>query len=329
MTEGLDGLARELSARGEPYVLATVVWRRSPSSGQLGSKALITTDGHVRGWVGGACAEPSVVAQARAALEDGTPRLVFLGSPEEINEHRRDGVVAMPVTCQSEGALEVYVEPVFPSPHLVVIGRSPAVDSLARMASALGWRTVVVDDRGAASDHPGIDAVVTTLDLSAAGVDDRSFVVVATQGHYDEDAIEHALGTPAAYIGLVASKRRAGGVLAFLRDRGVTADDLARVHAPAGLDLGHIAPQEIAVAVLADLVQRRAAGAFVTGPAAPIVATSEIHEALDPVCGMTVPVATARYRAVHQGLTYYFCSAGCQAKFEADPRPYLAASTTP
>jgi xanthine dehydrogenase accessory factor len=327
VTEGLDGLARELAARGEPYVLATVVWRRSPSSGQVGSKALITVDGHVRGWVGGACAEPSVVSQARAALEDGVPRLVFLGSPEEIDEHRRDGVVAMPITCQSEGALEVYVEPVFPSPHLVVIGRSPAVDSLARMATALGWRAVVVDDHGSALDHPGVDAVVTSLDLTAAGVDDRSFVVVATQGHYDEDALEHALTTPAAYVGLVASNRRADGVVRFLRDRGVTEEELSRVHAPAGLDLGHISPQEIAVAVLADLVQRRASGAFATGPAAPAVATSEVHEALDPVCGMTVAVATARYRAVHEGLTYYFCSAGCQAKFEADPRPYLAAST--
>ena len=155
MTEGLDGLARELAGRGEPYVLATVVWRRSPSSGQVGSKAVITADGHVRGWVGGACAEPSVVMQARAALDDGAPRLVFLGSPEEVTAHRRDGVVALPITCQSEGALEVYVEPIFPAPHLVVIGRSPAVDALARMAGALGWRTVVVDDRGSVADHPG------------------------------------------------------------------------------------------------------------------------------------------------------------------------------
>ena len=168
---------------------------------------------------------------------------------------------------------------------------------------------------------------MTSLDLSATGVDDRSFVVVATQGHYDEDAVEHALGTPAAYIGLVASRRRADGVLGFLRDRGVSQEQLARVHAPAGLDLGHITPQEIAVAVLADLVKRRASGAIAAGPSPASVATSEVHEAVDPVCGMTVAVATARYRATHAGLTYYFCSAGCQAKFEADPQPYLATAS--
>jgi xanthine dehydrogenase accessory factor len=159
-------------------------------------------------------------------------------------------------------------------------------------------------------------------------VNERSFVVVATQGHYDEDAVEHALATPAAYVGLVASRTRAEAVLAYLRDGGVTDEQLARVHAPAGLDLGHVAPQEIAVAVLADLVQRRASGAIATGvPAAASVATSELHEAIDPICGMAVAVATAHHRAVHQGRTFYFCSAGCQAKFEADPVAYAGAAS--
>jgi xanthine dehydrogenase accessory factor len=326
MAEDLDRITRELSARGEPYVSATVVWRRSPSSGQVGSKAVVTPDGHVRGWVGGACAEPAVVRESRRALEEGTPRLLFLGPEEEVARHHRDGVVAIPVSCTSEGALEVYVEPVLPRPHLVVIGRSPAVDALARMAEALGWRTAVVDDRGSAAEHPEVSLVFTSLDLRAAGVDERSFVVVATQGHYDEDALQRALETPAAYVGLVASGRRAAAVLAFLRDRGVAADELARVHAPAGMDLGHVTPSEIAVAVLADLVRLRAAGELAPVAAAAEVPTSEAHEELDPVCGMTVAVADARYRAVHDGRTFYFCSAGCRAAFEADPGAYAASS---
>jgi xanthine dehydrogenase accessory factor len=317
-------LSRDLAARGEPHVLATVVWRRSPSSGQVGSKAVVTADGHVRGWVGGACAEPAVAAEARRALEEGTPRLLFLGPPDEVAAHHRDGVVAVPVACQSEGALEVYVEPMMPSPHLVAIGRSPAVDALVTMAGALGWRTVVVDDRGAASDHPRVDVVIPALDLHAAGVVGGSFVVVATQGHYDEDAVERALETPAAYIGLVASRKRADAVLQFLRDRGVSDEQLARVRAPAGLDLGRIAPQEIAVAVLGELVRLRASGELPRG--AEPVATSEAHDAIDAVCGMTVAVATAHHRAVHDGRTWYFCSAGCQAAFEADPLAYAAAS---
>ena len=319
-------LEHDLQAGGQPYVLATVVWRRSPSSGQVGSKAVITPDGVIRGWLGGACAEPAVVAEARRALADGTPRLMFLGSPEELAEHQRDGVVSVPIACQSEGALEVYVEPVMPKPHLVVIGRSPAADALVQMAAALGWRAILVDDGGSQASHPGAASVLTSLDLGEAGIDARSFVVVATQGHYDEDALEQALSTPAGYVGLVASRKRAEAVRGYLQDRGVSEERLGRVHAPAGLDLGSVSTEEIAVAILAELVKLKAAGEVATGVSSP--PTSAVHEALDPVCGMTVAVATARYRATHEARTYYFCSAGCRERFEADPASF-AGTTEP
>ncbi|MGZ4132917.1 MAG: XdhC family protein, partial [Actinomycetota bacterium] len=286
-------LAASLSRKGEPFVLATVVWSRAPSSGKPGSTALITRDRRIHGWLGGACAEPTVIREALRAIEEGTPRVLFLGTDEELKDEGRAGIVRVPIACQSEGALEVYVEPVMPSPHLAVIGRSPAVDALARMADALGWRTVVVDDGGDPSSHD-VPEVATTLDLAAAGVGEGSFVVVATQGHYDEDALQRALETPAAYVGLVASRKRAEGVLGYLRDRGVPEEALARVHAPAGVDLGHLPNQEIAVAILAELVQLRAAGEL-----EPQAAAEAPHEELDVVCGMTVDVATARYRTTH------------------------------
>jgi xanthine dehydrogenase accessory factor len=296
-------LAAELSGRGEPFVLATVVWRRAPSSGKEGATALITPDRRVRGWLGGACAEPTVVREALKALEEGSPRLLFLGPPEELEGRARDGVVTVPIACQSEGALEVYVEPVLPQPQIVAIGRSPAAGALAALATGLGWRSVLVED---------------SADLGA-DVDERSYVVVATQGHFDEEALEHALATPAGYVGLVASRKRADAVLGYLRDRGVAEEALARVHAPAGLDLGHVATDEIAVAILAEIVQLRAAGALETGA---VAETPPRHEEIDPVCGMTVDVADARYRTVHDGRTYYFCSAGCLESFESDPARY-------
>ena len=319
MTPEILELAGELTGRGEPYVLATVVWRRAPSSGKSGATALITPDGQVRGWIGGACAEPTVIREARRAIEEGTSRLLFLGPPEELDAHRRDGVVSVPIACQSEGALEVYVEPVLPNPQLVAIGRSPAALALTKLARALGWRSLAVDDGGRPEDHEA-DAVVTSLDLRA--VDERSFVVVATQGHYDEDALERALGTPAAYVGLVASATRAAAVLGYLRERGVDDGLVARVHAPAGLDLGRVDSDEIAVAIMAELVQLRAAGAL---EAPGHRAAAAPHEAIDPVCGMTVDVATARYRATHDGRTVYFCSAGCLATYEEDPARFQVA----
>lgn len=310
--------ARRCALR-EPCVLATVVWRRAPSSGKTGSKALIRADGSVRGWVGGACAEPSVVREALRAIEENEPRLMFLGPPEELAGPLREGIVAVPIACQSDGALEIYLEPMLPKPHLVVVGRSPAVDALARMAAALDWRAVVVDDGGPPEDHPGLEEVLTTLDLSAAGVTEHSLVVVATQGHYDETALEQALASGAGYVALVASRRRAESVLGYLRQRGVAEDDLARVRAPAGLDLGGVAHEEIGVAILAELVQLRAAGDLPVAGQVGVESSPPPAQATDPICGMTVDVASARYRTEHEGETVHFCSAGCQAAFEADP----------
>ena len=327
-------LARELADRGEPFAFATVVWRRAPSSGKEGSTAVIRSDGTVRGWLGGACAQPAVVREARTAIAEGTPRLLFLGTPEELSEHDRQGVVRVPIACQSEGALEVYVEPVLPKPHLVIVGRSPAVDTLAALASALQWETVVVDDGGSADAHPAADRVVTSLDLPAADASARSYVVVATQGHYDEDALQAALEEDHAYVALVASRKRAESVLGYLRDRGVPEEAIARVHAPAGLDLGAVSHEEIAVAILAEIVKEKASGEIATGVPSEhaqhchhghdAALSDERHEEIDPVCGMTVDVATARNVAMHEGRTYYFCSAGCRAAFEADPAKFVA-----
>lgn len=304
-------LAYERARRGEPFVLATVVWRRGPSSGKQGSKALISADGTVTGWLGGACAEPAVAREAVRALGDGAPRLMFLGPADELEGARREGVVTVPIACQSEGALEVYLEPVLPRPQLVAIGRSPAAGALAEMAGALGWRTIVVDDGGEPADRPNVDLVVTSLEAAAAEIGPRSYVVVATQGHYDETALELALAGAPAYLGLVASRKRAASVLDYLRSKGASDEALARIRAPAGLDLGATEPAEIAVAILAEIVQLRAAGDAPTG----VRTAAPPEEAIDPVCGMAVAVATSRYQATRNGRTYHFCSAGCEERF--------------
>lgn len=326
ITEGWDVIehAVELSRRGEPFALATVVWRRGPSSGKEGYRAAITPDGGVYGWIGGACAEPTVVREARKALAEGTPQLLFLGTPEELEAVMGDHVTTVPISCQSEGALEIYIEPVLPRPHLVIAGRSPMAESLAAMGQAVGWDTVVVDPDSDGSDHPSADRVVSRLDFHEAGVTDRSLVVVATQGHYDEDAVEQALAAGPAYLGLVTSHSRSESVLGYLRDRGFTEEQVSRVDAPAGLDLGKVSHREIAVAVLADLVQRKAAGTLSPPAAAEI---PEIQEATDPVCGMTVEIPSARHTAEHEGVTYYFCCPGCRKAFVDEPSAFLVADS--
>jgi xanthine dehydrogenase accessory factor len=317
MTPGVLELAGDLERRGRTFVLATVVWRRGPASGKQGSKAVIFPDGSVRGWLSGACAEPTVIREARAAMADGHPRLLFLGPSDELDGVLRAGVSTVPLACESEGALEVYLEPNVPPPHVIVIGRSPAAITTAALAYSLGWRATIVDDEGS-EEFPEEIPVVSELDLGGLGVNGATAVVVATQGHYDEAALEVALSSSAGYVGLIASRKRADSVRDFLRERGITDDSIARVRAPAGIDLGTVDPDEIGVAVLAELVQLKAAGEL--GPAAepaPVV-----DEARDPVCGMVVDVARVRLRSQHEGRTYFFCSAGCRRKFDADPVKY-------
>jgi xanthine dehydrogenase accessory factor len=323
MNRELLALAADLSRRHRPFLVATVVWARGPSSGKRGSSAIIDLEGNVTGWIGGACAEPVVRREAREAIADGKPRLLFLGTPEDIREVDRPDVISVPISCTSEGALEVFLEPMLPQPHVVAVGRSPAVRTLTDLALALDWRVTVIDEDGRAEHHPGAVEVVTTLTMPD-GIDPGTSIVVATQGHYDEPALESALGTDAGYIGLVASARRAKTVLGYLEDRGIPREQLDRITAPAGIDLGHIQHREIGLAIMAELVALRAAGVMSGGqePAEPV------HTAIDPVCQMEVEVATAKWIAEHQGETYYFCAPGCKTAFEKDPSTFLASEAT-
>jgi xanthine dehydrogenase accessory factor len=314
---GLGVLERmgELARSGQAFALATVVWRQGPSSSKQGSRAIITTDGQLDGWIGGACAEPVVIREARQVIADGHARLLLLGSPDQFGTTVPEGMTVVPISCQSEGALEVYIEPVLPVPHLVIVGGTPMARSLAAMAGALGWCTDLYSPQ----------------DFTAGHADERSMVIVATQGHADEDMIERAAAMRPAYLGLVASRRRGEAVLGYLAERGVPKDQLDRVHAPAGLDLGKTTHEEMAVAILAELVQLRASGALAPVPApraelgrAPRAEPAPA-EAVDPVCGMTVTPGASARPAEHDGVTYYFCCAGCRQKFSENPGAYKKA----
>lgn len=315
MNRELLALAADLSRRHQPFLMATVVWARGPSSGKRGSSAIIDVDGNVTGWIGGACAEPVVRREAREAIADGKARLLFLGTPEDIREIDRPDVISVPISCTSEGAMEVFLEPMLPQPHVVAVGRSPAVKTLTQLAGALDWRVTVVDEGGRSDDHPGAAEVIGTMTMPE-GIDSGTAIVVATQGHYDEPALEAALSTDAGYIGLVASKRRAETVLGYLKDRGIPSEQLERITAPAGIDLGHIQHREIGLAIFAQLVALRAGGGTGRG-------VEPAHVAVDPVCHMEVEVATARWITEHAGDTYYFCGPGCKTAFEKSPEAFL------
>ena len=287
--------AVELARSGEAFVLATVVWREAPTSGQQGSRAIYTASGEIYGWIGGACAEPAFIREAMATLEAGTPRLLALGASDRFGE-LRDGTTAVAMSCQSEGALQIYLEPVVALPHLVIVGSSPMATTLSVLASQLDWRV----------------ELVTGSEFSEGLLSSQSIVVVATQGHGDEDVLGAALKAAPAYVGLVASSRRGDSVRALLVAQGADQAELDALRVPAGLDLGRTSHKEVAVSILAELVQLRAQGAFaaVVTTQAPTKAT-----AIDPVCGMAVQIDPAAVSLQVGDEVFYFCCAGCRTAY--------------
>ncbi|HEU0115042.1 MAG TPA: XdhC family protein, partial [Thermomicrobiales bacterium] len=301
--------ARRRAAAGEPYVLATVVRCTPPASARPGAKAVIGADGAFDGWVGGSCAQPVVLHEARQALAAGAPRLLRLGGAPS-GAAPDDGVMEYPMTCHSGGALEIFLEPVLPAPRLIAIGDSPICAALAELGRVLGYETHLLGaDAGSA-----LAAGAAALRTIASGATDRIFVVVATMGVDDEAVLTAALASEADYVALVASPKRAAVVRDYLRASGVPVDRVERLKAPAGLDLGAQTPEEIALSILAEIVQTRAGRARATqatSPPADAPAAPTTAEAIDPVCGMTVTIAGARHKAEHDGRVYYFCCPGC------------------
>jgi xanthine dehydrogenase accessory factor len=225
----------------------------------------------------------------------------MLGESEQLGAIA-EGITQIAISCQSDGALQIYLEPVQITPHLVVVGRSPMAHTLHDLAVSLDWRAEIIDG----------------TDFSSADFDARSLVVIATQGHGDEELTEVAIAGKPAYVGLVASRRRGEAVLGYLADKGIAQDLLENVRVPAGLDLGHTNHREMAVAVLAQLVQLRAAGKIVTSSAM----TTKL--AVDPICGMTVNADRTSQVVEFNGVTYFFCCSGCRDTFAKDPIAHVS-----
>ena len=310
--EDLITLAADLRRRGEAFALATVVRCERPTSAKPGAKALIWPDGSMSGWVGGACAEPVVTREALAALADGKPRLVVLVGEGGRDPARTEGIVHLPMTCHSGGTMEIYVEPFVPKPLLVLVGHGPVIETLATLGESTGYAVAVLAP----------DMVQSALQELKLGRD--SSVVVATHGELDEDALVQVLATPVGYVSLVASRKRAGTIVDTLRSRGVPAARLDRMKAPAGIDIGAVTPEEIAVSILAEVIhshRSRKTEPLEKRGFLPLATA----EGKDPICGMTVKAATARHISQWAGRAVYFCCARCKDAFDADPVRYAAA----
>jgi xanthine dehydrogenase accessory factor len=303
------------------YAIATVVGRAAPVSSHLGDRATIYADGRMEGFIGGSCSRDIVRRQALSAIRAGEPRLVRI-RPEALEAEQSRDVVTVPMACVSEGAVDVYIEPQLPKRQLLVAGFTPVAHAVAHIAPLLEYEVVrFIDDRETADeDGRPIASLERYLASMDAGVRERSAALAASQGHYDEAALAAFLRYDLAYVGLLASPKRAAAILGMLERGGVPASRLAAVHHPAGLDIGARRPAEVAISIFAEIV----AGKAETAPLEPSAASGSAT-ARDPVCGMDVEIADAAFEIVFEGRTYYFCCPHCRTAFTADPARYLQA----
>jgi xanthine dehydrogenase accessory factor len=312
VTGPLSARARELTESGAAFVTATVVRVEHPTSSKPGNVALVHEDGSIEGFVGGVCAQNSVRLYSLKAIERGEPLLlrilpdgpvsaknaanVDLDADPAHEVAHDEGSVTVQNPCLSGGAIEVFLEPFLPSPRMIVAGDTPIAAALLRLGPEMGLSAV--DSRGADGGAP----VPTADDLA---------LVVAAHGRDEREVLRAALETGVRYVGLVASRKRGAAVLDALREDGVREELLERIDTPAGLDIGARTPAEVALSILASIIEvrRRSSTAPRSWAAAP-------PTAIDPICGMTVVVGADALSLARDGETYYFCGEGCLRAFE-------------
>jgi xanthine dehydrogenase accessory factor len=271
-----------------------------PTSAHAGDTALVRADGAIDGFVGGTCAEASVREYGLRVLGAGEPLLLRIVPDATGAGPDEEGAVTVANPCLSGGSVEIFLEPRVPAPRVLVVGDTPIAGALAALGGPLGF------------------AVERASGESAAPLPDDAALVVASHGRGEEPALVAALRLGVPYVGLIASRKRGTAVLASLDLPG---ELTARVHSPAGLDIGARTAGEIALSVLAEIVAERRTASAASRPAAP-----EPEIAVDPVCGMSVAKVASSLSAEVDGTTVWFCGAGCRKSYLADPARYAAAS---
>lgn len=295
--DNLTARTQELTGAREPFVRATVVRAQRPTSARAGDVALVLADGRIDGFVGGNCVQASVREYAIKALSSREPILLRV-SPGEPSQVHEEGAIQVSNPCVSGGAIEIFLEPHIPAPRLLIVGETPTAQALAYLGVGLGMQAELV----------GGSSIGPLTDVAA--------VIVASHGWEEEPALEAAVRAEVPYIALVASQVRGAAVLGSLD---ITEEQRARVHCPAGIDLGAHTPAEVALSILAQLVSERAVHRE-EQPAQAMVT------AIDPVCGMSVIAVESSLHVEHDGKTIFFCAPGCRTAFLADPERYAVAS---
>jgi xanthine dehydrogenase accessory factor len=308
--------ALRLEENREPFALVTVVRTVKPSSATVGAKALITSTGEMIGFVGGQCLQSNVISQALKCIEQGTSQLVLITS-DSSQVRSTDGVTVLPMTCHSEGTVELFIEPKLPVPVLLVIGHSPIADHLQKIASQLNFQVRSVS----METSDGTNNLTAFTETIQSQLSQGAYVVVASMGLYDTESILALQGFDLSYVGLVTSPKRREAVMADLQNRGVSEEFCSFISAPAGLDLGAVDPAEIAITILAEIIEYRRKKH--TSAQLHVTENKTRREVIDPICHMVVDLNTTLHKAEYQGKEYGFCCPHCRQEFLKHPEKYV------
>ena len=276
--------ATRLQREGRPYALVSVIRALAPASARPGDKAVVTADGELHGWVGGGCAQPAVIRTVRQVLADGRAQLIRIAPAREGGEQALGDVLEFGMSCHSGGTLELFIDPVLPRAHLVVVGQSPVARALVQLAPRVGFAVTLAAHEAQAGEHPDAQQVLPTDDPAAVApqVPPGAWVVVATQGRRDVQGLRLALALSGRYVALVASARKAQVLKDALVAAGSDATAVGAIVAPAGYPMPATTPEEIALSVLAAVVADRRGAAPAPAPSsAPVTAPQAVQAAAE------------------------------------------------
>lgn len=311
-----------LKQKNETAALAQVVRREAPSSGKPGDRAIITKNGEVKGWIGGGCTKGIIIKEGLEAIKQNSPRLVKI--QPDMDTPEQNGVVNYKMTCMSGGSVEVYVEPIMPQTTIKIFGRSHIAKALCDIGKAAGFQIDVITNFNESDVFDNADSL-TTLDEYELKDLPNDYVVVCTQGEDDAKHLLTAIKSNPKYIAFVASRRKANGIFMGLKSEGIGHDDLIKIKTPAGLDINAKTPQEVAISILAQIIENKRSEEGNSEDDKFKNLELEINDELyiNPVCKIPVQKNSAKHILEYKGEKVYFCCDGCKESFEKEPEAYM------
>ena len=306
--------------QGEEFAVAQVIWREAPSSGKPGDKAIILKDGTMIGWIGGGCVKGIAIKEAHEAIRENKSRLVRI-NPDEVNGEEDSNHKTYRMTCHSGGTMELFVEPITPNPQLIIVGKSNIARALSKLAIAANLRVNVLSNDVHKGLFPGVDNIHDRVDFSKINIDKNTFIVIATQGEDDEESIRKALETSCNYVGFISSLRKSVKIKEYLEQTELSANRINELKTPVGMDINAKLPEEIAISILAEIVELFRDPNRKVDNESDTVINDDTY--INPVCGVSVSKKDAKHVLEYGAHTVYFCCDGCKVSFDTEPEKYI------